>query len=157
MNQPILVDLADVSFEQDTPSDLKNLIQVVQSFNITEVEPELAEDLKCTDLQEGKYYFLAALRGVFVEFKKLGDTALTVKKGSCGVGCYPNCPSVYQFEGNHSKETFAFVVEELDNQIKGLHFCAGFVGDDGVPGDNYYHFMYIAASKLAEMKRRKLG
>ena len=103
----------------------------------------------------GKYYFLSVLRDMFIEFKKKGDTELLFSTGKCNKNCYTNCPTAYQFMGNNSKETFAFVVDNTTKSIKEIHFCVGFIDENGVKGDNYWNFMLLAAQKLAEMSKHK--
>ena len=153
MKEALLVDIENITFQENPDTEINNLIGLIKQFEVQEIEPELEEEIEC--ITAGKYYFLSVLRNVFIEFKRLGDTQLKVSKGTCGQECYGKLNKVYQFEGNVSKETFAFVVEENTKGIKGLHFCVGFVDENGKKGDNYYNFMLMAAIKLSEMKKDK--
>lgn len=143
--------IAELKFEENPDNDIDKLVSLIKNFEITEIASDLDEDIQC--VTKGKYYFLSVLRDVFLEFKKKGDTELLFSKGQCNRNCYNNCPTAYQFTGNNSKETFAFVVDDTTNSIKALHFCVGFIDENGVKGDNFYGFMLLAAMKLAEMKK----
>lgn len=148
-----VIKITELKFEENPDNDIDKLVNLIKNFEITEIASDLNENIKC--VTKGKYFFLSVLRDVFIEFKKKGDTELLFSKGQCNKNCYNNCPTAYQFMGNNSKETFAFVVDDTTNSIKELHFCVGFIDENGVKGDNYYGFMVLAAIKLAEMKKGK--
>ena len=113
-------------------------------------ETEYDED----KLQSDKYYSLSVLWDIFIEFRKLGDNKLIFYKGSCQKCELNKNKIVYVFEGVKSKNQFGFIPEEENNPNMGIHFCFGFTDKNGDKAENYYHFLYMAALKLGEFRKR---
>lgn len=135
--------------------DLNEFINFTRNLQIEELEPLLKETEYDEDkLQSDKYYSLSVLRDIFIEFRKLGDNKLIFYKGSCQKCELNKNKIVYVFEGVNSKNQFGFIPVEENNPNMGIHFCFGFTDKNGDKADNYYHFLYIAALKLGEFRKR---
>ena len=135
--------------------DLNEFINFTRNLQIEELEPLLKEtEYDENKLQSDKYYSLSVLRDIFIEFRKLGDNKLIFYKGSCQKCELNKNKIVYVFEGVNLKNQFGFIPVEENNPNMGIHFCFGFTDKNGDKADNYYHFLYMAALKLGEFRKR---
>lgn len=149
-------DISDENFSYQEQDNISQLIDIIKSLNIREIEPYLMEgDLTNESIGSNKYFFLSVLRDIFIKFKNLGDNSLTYFKSRCYSSmCQNNHDKiVHAFEGNNSKSQFGFIPVEADDSEKlGLHFCFFFNGKNGEKTNNSCTFMLDAALKYGEFK-----
>lgn len=150
-----ILEIKDSIDAESESYNMDEFIQFTRNLQISELEPLLNEKEYDEDkLQSDKYYFLSVLREIFSEFKKLGDNELEYYRGSCQNCELNHNKVVHVFEGMHSKSHFGFIPVVQNNPNMGFHFCFGFTDKNGQKADNCYDFMYLAASKLVEFKKR---
>jgi hypothetical protein len=145
----------------------KNFIDRVKILGINEIEPLLEEDVKVIRRLE-KWGFLALLRDLFNEFKKLGDTKIIVREGTCGIcGAYVVKSSyssikpvrkVIEMRGNNSKETFHFALLSQPQEALNVRICDGFIDKSGNRIDSFSTqsmLSQFARSRQAELSGYK--
>ena len=145
--------------EEETFTLTKDFIDQVKVLGLMEIEPLLEEDVKIVGRLE-KYEFLALLRDLFNEFKKLGDTRILVSEGTCGIcGAYKvNTPyssirgirKVLQLKGNNSGEAAYFAIQSKENESLMFKFCNGFIDKDGSKNEHFSH-----TTKLTDFVRER--
>jgi hypothetical protein len=136
-----VIEILEPEFELD-----KKFIDRVKTLGINEIEPLLEEDVKVIGRLE-KWGFLALLRYLFIEFKKLGDTKIVINEGTCGLcGAYvsklayssiKSVRKVIQMRGNNSNETFHFALLSQPHETLNVRICDGFIDRSGTKVTNF--------------------
>ncbi len=141
------IDLTTLFIQEEKTFTLqKDFIDKVKTLGIMEIEPLLVEDTKIIGRLE-KYQFLALLRDLFLEFKKLNDTEIIVDEGSCGICGKTTITSkwssirpirkVIELRGNNSNETIHVAILSRENENLNFKFCNGFILKNGEKSENY--------------------
>ena len=126
-------------------------IDLVKEFRIAEIEPLLEENTQLINEDYGKYHFLAILKAIFLEYEKYGDTRIMVQRGFCSKQCYGNQDNVYQFKGNQSGKTIAFVIDN-QGELKTFHPCSDFVDRAGNQAEDYWDLMHVVIKKIIDLQ-----
>jgi hypothetical protein len=134
-------------------NEIEELMDTIKSMNLEELDRLLDEELN--NNVSGKYFILATLRDLFINYEKLGDTELTLELGYCEKNCYKNACKVFNLSGKDSGKDFAFVIEKNSDRISGIHLCPSFTDSNDVkrPIDNDLY--YDALKKDSEMRKKR--
>lgn len=151
------IDIKDLQVVEEAFTLEKDFIERVKILGVKEIEPLLEEGVKVIGRLE-KYEFLALLRDLFIEFRKLGDTKILISEGTCGIcGAYKvksqyssirPVRKVVEMKGNHSGEAFYFALLSEDHEPLKFRICNGFVDRNGNTGEGFG-----ITSKLGEFAR----
>jgi len=154
-NEIRVIEIDDSIDIESESYDMDKFVRFTRNLQIGELEPLLNEEEYDEDkLQTDKYFFLSVLREIFAEFRRLGDEKLEYYKGKCESCELNKAKIVHTFEGTTSKQQFGFIPVDQNNPNMGIHFCFGFTDKNGKKAENYYSFMYLAAKKLGEFRKR---
>ena len=149
MSRSQIIDIQKLELAE-TNSNLEQLLDLMKTFNIVEIEPLLSEDVSL--MEYNKYDILAVFRDVFQVFKEAGDTQLSIREGGCGSTCELNGCPVYHLYGNKSRSTFAFVVRLDGEQIVCIHPCMEFRDMEGKPAIGWEKTWMRASMTLLNRK-----
>lgn len=134
-------------------NQIDEILSAIRSMDLNTINELLDEEIQSTD--SGKYFLLAVLRDLFMNYEKLGDDEVTLELGRCDKVCYSNTCVVFNLNGNKSGKDFAFVIENKNDELSGIHVCPKFIDSNNTkrPIDNDLY--YDAIKKKSEMKNKR--